>query len=45
MIAYLANQIIIGNLTYAQVVIARADLKDKLDAYILANNLEIDKTA
>ena len=44
MIAYLANQIIIGNLTYQEIITKRTDLKDRLDAYILEHNLTIDKT-
>lgn len=44
MIAYLANQIIVGNLTYIELTTARPDLQAKLDAYIVAKNLTIDKT-
>lgn len=44
MVAYLVNQIVLGNLTYQEVVTKRPDLKDKIDAYILEHNLTIDKT-
>jgi hypothetical protein len=44
MIAYLVNQIVIGRLTYLQVVNARPDLKDRIDTYIIENGLTIDKT-
>lgn len=44
MIAYLVNQIIIGNLTYLQVTTKRPDLKEGIDNYISTNNVEIDKT-
>lgn len=44
MIAYLVNQIILARLTYLQVVTARPDLKQELDAYIEDNNLIVDKT-
>ena len=43
MIAYLVNQIIIGKITYLQIVNARLDLKDRLDTYITANDIKIDE--
>lgn len=44
MIAYLVNQIILGKLTYNEVVTARPDLKSKIDDYIDDKGLTIDKT-
>ena len=46
MIAYLVNQILMGKLTYQDIVTARPDLKDKIDKYISDKGLEdvIDKT-
>lgn len=44
MAAYLVNQIILGKLTYQQVVTKRPDLKTAIDQYITDNDLEIDKT-
>lgn len=44
MAAYLVNQIILGNLTYTEVVTKRPDLKTRIDAYIEEKGLEIDKT-
>jgi hypothetical protein len=43
MVAYLVNQIVLGNLTYQEVVIKRPDLKVKIDAYIAEKELAIDK--
>ena len=43
MIAYLVNQIILGNLTYNEIITKRPDLKVKLDAYIETHNITIDK--
>ena len=34
MIPYLVNQILMGKLTYHEIVTARPDLKDKIDKYI-----------
>ena len=44
MIAYLVNQIIIGNLTYLQVVTAKPQYQAAIDKYIADNNIEIDKS-
>jgi hypothetical protein len=44
MVAYLVNQIVLGNLTYLEVVTARPDLKVKIDTYIEDKNLVINKT-
>jgi hypothetical protein len=44
MVAYLVNQIILGKLTYQEVVTARPELKTKIDAYIADKNLTIDTT-
>lgn len=42
MIAYLVNQIMIGKLTYNQVITKRADLKEAIDTYITDQELDID---
>jgi hypothetical protein len=44
MVAYLVNQIILGKLTYNEVVTARPDLQAKIDAYIDDKSITIDKT-
>lgn len=44
MIAYLVNEIILGKLTYQEIVTKRTDLKDRIDTYITQHNLTIDKT-
>jgi hypothetical protein len=44
MAAYLVNQIILGKLTYQEVITARPDLRAKIDVYITENGLIIDKT-
>lgn len=44
MIAYLVNQIVLGNLTYIEVTTKRPDLKDRIDVYITDKQLNIDKT-
>lgn len=44
MVVYLVNQIILGKLTYSEIVIARPDLKSKIDDYIDNKGLTIDKT-
>lgn len=46
MIAYLVNQILMGKLTYKEIITARTDLKDKIDEYISNKGLDgaIDKT-
>ena len=41
---YLVNQMLLGALTYQEVVTARPDLKIAIDAYIEEKNLDIDKT-
>jgi hypothetical protein len=43
-VIYLVNQIVLGALTYQEVITARPDLKTKIDAYIAEKNLTIDKT-
>lgn len=45
MIAYLVNQIVLGNLTYNEVITKRPDLKTKIDTYIETHNITIDKEA
>lgn len=44
MVAYLVNQIVLGNLTYIEVTTKRPDLKARIDTYIADKNLNIDKT-
>jgi len=46
MVAYLVNQILLGNLTYKEVINKRPDLQAKIDAYITEKGLDnqIDKT-
>ena len=44
MVAYLVNEIVLGDLTYQDVVTKRPDLKDRIDTYIAQHNLTIDKT-
>lgn len=44
MVAYLVNQIILGKLTYLEVVNARPELKTKIDVYIDEKGLVIDKS-
>lgn len=41
MVAYLVNQIILGQLTYNDVVNKRPDMKAKIDKYIIDNNISI----
>jgi hypothetical protein len=43
MAAYLVNQIVLGKLTYQEVITARSDLKTKVDTYIEEKALIIDK--
>jgi hypothetical protein len=43
MVAYLVNQIVLGNLTYKEVITRRPDLQSKIDAYILDKGISIDK--
>jgi hypothetical protein len=43
-VVYLVNQIVMGNLTYQEVITKRPDLKAQIDAYIAEKNLTIDKT-
>jgi hypothetical protein len=43
-VVYLVNQIVIGKLTYLEVVAAKPELKDQIDAYITEKELNIDKT-
>lgn len=42
MAAYLVNQIVLGKLTYKEVITARSDLQAKVDAYISEKDLKID---
>ncbi|MDF2844786.1 MAG: hypothetical protein K0R00_3212 [Herbinix sp.] len=44
MVAYLVNQIILGKLTYLQVITSKPELKEGIDKYITDNELTIDKT-
>lgn len=44
MVAYLVNQIILGKLTYQEVITAKPDLQAKIDAYLAEKDLVIDKT-
>lgn len=46
MARYLVNQILLGTLTYQEIVTKRPDLKEKVDKYIEDKGLEdvIDKT-
>lgn len=44
LVRYLVNQILLGALTYQEVVAARPELKAAMDAYITEHNLPIDKT-
>ena len=46
MAQYLVLQIILGALTYQQIITKRPDLKERIDKYIKDNGLEdeIDKT-
>ena len=46
MARYLVNQILLGALTYQEIVTKRPDLKEKIDKYIEEKNLGkyIDKT-
>lgn len=44
MIAYLVNQIVLGNLTYQEIVTKRTDLQARIDQYITDKDLCIDKT-
>ncbi len=43
MAAYLVNQIILGKLTYQEVVAARPDLQAKIDTYVQDKGIAIDK--
>ena len=43
-VIYLTNQILLGKLTYQEVVTARPDLKEEMDNYIVDKGLNIDKT-
>lgn len=42
MVAYLVNQMVLGKLTYKEVITARSDLQAKIDAYIADKGLTID---
>jgi hypothetical protein len=46
LVPYLVNQIILGALTYLQVVTKKPELKTQIDQYIIEKGLEdvIDKT-
>lgn len=44
MVAYLVNQIVIGKLTYQQVITAKQELKEQIDTYIVVKGLVIDTT-
>lgn len=46
MIAYLVNQILLGALTYQEIITKRPDLQARIDQYIIDKGLEnqIDKT-
>ncbi len=44
MIAYLVNQIVLKKLTYQEVVTARPDFKERIDAFIIEKGITIDKT-
>ncbi len=44
MVRYLVNQIVIGKLSYLQVVSARPDMQEEIDNYIAEKQLYIDKT-
>lgn len=39
-VRYLVNQMVMGRLTYTEVVTARPDLKEGIDKYLADNNLE-----
>jgi hypothetical protein len=43
-IPYLVNQIILGKLTYKEIVAARPELQEQADKYIEKKGLIIDKT-
>ncbi len=44
MVAYTVNQIVLKKLTYLEVVTARPDFKERIDAYITEKGITIDKT-
>lgn len=41
---FLVRNIVLGNVTYQEVVAKRPDLKEQIDAYIEQQGIEIDKT-
>lgn len=41
---FLVRNIVMGKVTYLEVVEARPELKEQIDAYIEQEHLEIDKT-
>lgn len=41
---YLVNQIVLGKLTYLEVVTAKPGYKEEVDAYIEEKSLTVDKT-
>lgn len=44
LIKYLVNQILLGALTYQEIIISKPEYKVGIDAYIEEKNLDIDKT-
>jgi hypothetical protein len=42
--AYFVNQILLGKLTYQEVITAKPELQTAMDAYITVHCLTIDKT-
>ena len=41
---FLVTNIVLGKVTYLEVVTSRPDLKDAVDAYIEQQGIEVDKT-
>lgn len=41
---FLVRNIVLGNVTYVEVITARPDLKEQIDAYIEQQGLDIDKS-
>ena len=41
---FLVRNIVMGKVTYLEVIEARPELKEQIDAYIEQEHLEIDKT-
>jgi hypothetical protein len=44
LVRYLVNQIVLGALTYQEVVTAKPELKTDMDTYIKEKGIVIDKT-